>query len=161
MMDFDMGVDVCSTCSAEYGDGDCTECRWYNALAACGSEERPPILGDVLWDRNLDDAATRNLVNQWWTATEAWGIYLGDALDDLQAIAPVGEPLPEGEGPLDVWRAAGGQRPDQGSWTVSREVADKCAVMIASPRGALLGYFSDPPVIWHGVVDRENVLGYF
>lgn len=152
--------------------------RWEHELMMAGSENRGPVLLEACADYELSIEEKRQLVAEQWTVCEAWGEYLPDALELLAELRPKHGPLTTTaeETPGDtlafddyltassavtVYRATGGTEPDGGSWTLDLEIAKRFARVIASPRGAFLGVYSEEPVIWEAYVEADDVLGYF
>jgi hypothetical protein len=148
--------------------------NWDGALVMSDSQERGPILARA--GRELEGAALREVIEDWWSTTEAWG---GDpelrdgvmdaihkAALDGPVIVPSDDPgrlqkAPEGR--FEVYRGNLGETPQGGSWTLDREVAERFARMASGPRGQIVLGMSGPGPgsIWRGWVEADDVLGFF
>lgn len=132
-------------------------------LMLASSEDRGPVLLEAV--STADPEKARDLVRRWWTVCESWGDQLPEALEMLGRLGYTedGKPLPDGDF-FEIWRATTGEdaEPDGGGWSLRREVAEQFARMLTSVRASwVLGIHADEPVVWRGIVRRDDVLGYF
>src|SRR3990167_4825732 len=141
-------------------------------LALVGSAKRAQVFREIA--ARLDNEEVRELLTAWWSMTEAWS---GDPelrevmMGLLSRVAPLSVPgddgrgLPATRGPLVVFRGNLGERPDGGSWTLDRKVAERFAMMASSPRGWFLGMCAPgdecTPTVWSGRVKHGRVWGFF
>lgn len=147
---------------------------FHEAMILSGSDDRGPILARA--GRELEGAALRKVVEDWWSVTEAWGgdpelrDGVMDAIHKAALDGPVivpsedaGRPQKPPEGRFKVYRGNLGEIPQGGSWSLERSVAEQFARMASGPRGQLVLGMSGPgpAAIWQGWVDSADVLGFF
>lgn len=145
--------------------------NYREALMLTGSERRAAMLVDL--EPRLTDDEVRDLLDTYWSITEAWsgdpvlreGMYrLLARVAPLHVLGEPKRPLRAGK-TLTIYRGNLGETPGPytSSWTTNRKTAEFFARMADSPRGMFLGMHREGgvPTIWRAKVARDAILGYF
>jgi hypothetical protein len=134
---------------------------WNKRLSLAGSENRAPVLVQA-----LDAATTRqekaDLLREWFNLCDALSPERHSLRIHFDQVGWVEDETPP-EFPCTVYRA-GWEDDDVAtglSWTTEREVAEKFARILISPRGMFLGIYRDDVEPWIWQATCVSAFAYF
>jgi len=136
------------------------------ALDLYESHWRAPKLREWRGRYKMTTAELRAVLQDEWTSIEAWSTPQWNKvkLAWLRETGYVSDSDRELAGELTIYRGNLGEPEPAGmSWTLSRELVRRFALIAASSRGAFLGMHGEltAPTVWSATVDSSDVLGYF